>query len=239
MSGSLIRVCIRRAWPCLFLLLGFLAYLAWVSRDQVYLLFHSTVSLFEHREAIKEFILSFGPIAPFAYIVLQALQVILSPIPGEATGLLGGFFFGAWEGFFLATLGLTLGSLGAFLIARQFRRLIRGWLRRSSSYKKFENLVEHQGIFLCFILFLFPGFPKDFLCYLLGISRMPWQVFFIIVFLGRMPGTFMLTLQGAQIFQGNALGVLLLLLFALLIGGPSWYYREKIYAWAEQHTIQE
>ncbi len=239
LPGNLIKSRVLRLWPYLFLSMGLLAYLAWISRDQLSLLFYSIISLFEHREAIRDFILSFGPLAPVAYILLQALQVIVSPIPGEATGLLGGFFFGEWMGFFYATAGLTLGSLGAFWIARQFRRLIRNWLKRSSYYKKFENLMEHQGIFLCFMLFLLPGFPKDFLCYLLGLSRMPWQAFFIIMVLGRMPGTFMLTLQGAQVFEGNFLGVFMLLLFTLLIGGPAWYYREKIYAWVEQRAIQE
>ncbi len=230
---------LRWFWPAAVLLCLFGVYIICLFKDQFLLFIQNAVELFEHREAIRDFINSFGPLAPVIYILLQALQVVLSPIPGEATGFLGGFFFGAWLGFVYATIGLTLGSLMAFWIARQFRRLVRGWLRNSRPYGRFERLIEHQGIFLCFILYLLPGFPKDFLCYLIGLSRMPWQIFLVIVFLGRMPGTLMLTLQGAQLYHGNFLGFLTVLLFTLLVAGPAWYYRERIYAWAEQHTLQE
>ncbi len=213
--------------------------LAWLGRGQIAAFFHGLLRLFEQREAVREFVLSFGSLAPAVYVALQALQVVLSPIPGEATGLLGGFFFGAWMGFVYGTLGLTLGSLAAFWISRQFRRLVKRWLSRSELYQRFEDLVEHQGMFVCFVLFLFPGFPKDFLCYLLGLSRMPWQAFAVIVFLGRMPGTFMLTLQGAEIYRGNVVGVLVLLAFTAVVVGPAWYYREKIYSWVEAHTIRD
>ncbi len=233
------RVLIRSLWPAAAMVLASMACLAWLWHDRIYQVLAAMLRLFEHRDAIRDLILSFGPLAPMAYMLLQALQVVLSPIPGEATGLLGGFFFGAWMGFVYATIGLTMGSLGAFWVARQFRRLVKGWLKRSDLYRRFEHLVEHQGIFLCFVLFLLPGFPKDFLCYLLGLSRMPWQVFLIVVFLGRMPGTFMLTLQGAQIYQGNLVGILSLLIFTALVAGPAWYYREKIYLWVEQHAVQE
>ena len=33
---------------------------------------------------------SLGPLAPVGFILIQALQVVVAPIPGEATGFLGG-----------------------------------------------------------------------------------------------------------------------------------------------------
>jgi len=200
-------------------------------------LFHFFLDLFRKRDAVREFVLSFGPFAPIAYVAIQALQVVFSPIPGEATGVLGGFFFGIWYGFIYSTAGLTLGSMAAFFISRQFRPVVRRWLAHSNYYHKFEVLLEHQGIFVCFALFVFPGFPKDFLCYLLGLSRMPWQVFLFIVFFGRMPGTLMLTLQGAQIYDGDIKAFAAVMLATMLLIAPAWYYREALYKWVQEHAV--
>jgi len=47
-----------------------------------------------------------GVLGPVFFIALQTLQVILSPIPGEATGFLGGYLFGERLGFVYSTIGL-------------------------------------------------------------------------------------------------------------------------------------
>ena len=183
--------------------------------------------------------LSLGPFGPIGFILLQALQVVFSPIPGEATGVVGGFLFGKWLGLFYSTLGLSLGSILAFSIARHFRRFVEPWLKKSQWYWKLEGLLEHQGIFICFFLYVFPGFPKDFLCYFLGLTRMPWQVFVFISTVGRIPGTLMLSWQGAEIYNGNWAGFVSILVITLVVAAPAWYYREKIYAWVESKTREE
>lgn len=214
-------------------------WVAWNWSDEVVLLWRRLVELLEHQELLRDFTISLGSVAPLVYVGLQALQVVISPIPGEATGFIGGFLFGAWLGFFYSTAGLTLGSVAAFFLSRWFRRSVRSRLKKSKIYNKLEHLIEHQGLFLCFVLFLLPGFPKDFLCYLLGLSRMPWQAFFVIVTLGRMPGTLMLTMQGANVYNGNVRGFVGLLLLTLIVMGPTWYYRERIYGWVERHSLEE
>ena len=191
------------------------------------------LSILEKKEAIRQFVQSLGPLGPIGFILLQALQVVLSPIPGEATGVVGGFLFGKWLGLLYSTIGLGLGSFIAFSISRHFRRYVEGWLKKSEWYWKLEGLLEHQGIFICFFLFVFPGFPKDFLCYFLGLTRMPWQVFVFISTVGRIPGTLMLSWQGAELYNGNWVGVISILVITLIVVVPAWYYREKIYAWVE------
>src|SRR5256886_11601677 len=54
-----------------------------------------------------------GVLAPVLFIALQTLQVIMSPIPGEATGFLGGYLFGEWLGLCYSTIGLTIRSLAS------------------------------------------------------------------------------------------------------------------------------
>lgn len=189
-----------------------------------------------NKEALRAFILSHGHLAPLVFVFVQAIQVVAAPVPGEATGFIAGFLFGAWKGFFLAMGGLVLGSFLAFFLARSFRNLIKRYLEGSSTYARFEHLVEHQGIFIFFFLFVFPGFPKDFLCYILGLSRMPWQIFLFITGIGRIPGTLMLALQGASVYDGDVGRMALVFGATALIVLPAWIARERLYAWVERRT---
>ncbi|MGB9712166.1 MAG: TVP38/TMEM64 family protein [Dissulfurimicrobium hydrothermale] len=190
----------------------------------------------EHRDVLRRHVESWGGLAPLAFIALQALQVVFAPLPGEASGIIGGFLFGQWMGFLYSTIGLTAGSMAAFSAARFARRFVRTWLKRSEIYRRFEYLLERQGIFISFALFLIPGFPKDFLCYILGLSRMPWQIFLAVSTIGRMPGTILLTLQGARLYDGDLPGLAVMLFVALVVVLPAWRYREGLYRWAEKHA---
>ncbi len=68
------------------------------------------VRLYVDKYFLKQTLRRWGGLAPVIFIVLQALQVIIAPIPGEITGILGGYLFGEWLGLVYSTLGLTLGS---------------------------------------------------------------------------------------------------------------------------------
>ena len=76
------------------------------------------VRLYSDKHFLKETLHAWGILAPLIFIALQAVQVIIAPIPGDITGLLGGFLFGEWLGLFYSTIGLTLGSVTAFGVGR-------------------------------------------------------------------------------------------------------------------------
>ncbi len=229
----------RKKWAVILVAVLACFIFLFLFRHRIQDIFAWGLTILEKRETLREFVLSLGPFGPIGFILLQALQVVLSPIPGEATGVVGGFLFGKWLGLFYSTLGLSLGSILAFSIARHFRRLVEPWLKKSEWYWKLEGLLEHQGIFICFFLYIFPGFPKDFLCYFLGLTRMPWQIFVFISSVGRIPGTLMLSWQGAEIYNGNWAGFVSILVITLVVAAPAWYYRERIYAWVEAKTREE
>jgi len=73
---------------------------------------------------ISSFIEQFGVIAPIAFILLQIIQVVLFIIPGEVTGFIGGILFGAFLGTVYTTIGVVLGSLFAFWLAKNLEDLL-------------------------------------------------------------------------------------------------------------------
>jgi uncharacterized membrane protein YdjX (TVP38/TMEM64 family) len=163
------------------------------------------------RHQLKGLISSFGAYSPLAYILLQIIQVIVAPIPGGAIEFLGGYLFGVKAGFFYSMIGLFLGSWMAFSLARIFEKVAVEKFVSEQTRRKFDYLVEHEGVILSFVLFLIPGFPKDALCYILGLTPMHLGIFLIISTIGRIPGTLIACLQGGKAFdhQYYTFGILL------------------------------
>jgi uncharacterized membrane protein YdjX (TVP38/TMEM64 family) len=128
----------------------------------------------------RETILSYGYLASLMFMILQILQVLFAPVPGEATGILGGYLFGAWPGFIFSSIALAVGSALAFTIGHLFADAFRNLFSKTKIYRKFNHLVFKGDFVIPFVLFLFPGFPKDSLSYLLGLSTMPFKVFIFI-----------------------------------------------------------
>ena len=189
------------------------------------------VRLYSDKHFLKQTLRAWGILAPLVFIALQALQVIIAPIPGEVTGILGGYLFGEWLGLFYSTIGLTLGSLAAFGVGRWLGAHYVRTLVSQQTWDKMGFIVEAEGAILCFIIYLIPGLPKDMVCYLFGMSPMPLWVFALVSTLGRIPGTWVLSAQGAQTAAGNYLEVILLTAVVLAVALPLYCYRDRIIAW--------
>ncbi len=190
--------------------------------------------IFSDREQIKTLIAAYGAAAPLVFVAIQVLQVLFAPIPGEATGFIGGYLFGVVKGFIYSSIGLTTGSwlnfkIGRFLGERYVRKLIP-----TDKLKKFDFMLKRQGVIIIFIFFLFPGFPKDYLCLFLGVSNLPVKVFLILAALGRMPGTFMLSLQGALLFEKMYAVFGIIFGFCILLVGIAYFRREAVYRWVDK-----
>lgn len=191
-------------------------------------------TLMTDRQRVTAYVTSFGAAAPLVFMAIQIFQVVLAPIPGEATGFIGGYLFGALAGCAYSTVGLTVGSWLNFVIGRF---LGKKWLRKlipEEKIRKYDHLLRHQGLLVVLVLFLIPGFPKDYLCLFLGVSTVPMRVFLLMALLGRIPGTLMLSLQGALVFEKNYF-IFCLVVFINLLGLYLAYrYREAIYRWVEK-----
>jgi len=189
------------------------------------------VRLYSDKRFLKQTLRQWGILAPVIFVVLQALQVIIAPIPGEVTGILGGYLFGESLGFVYSTLGLTVGSVTAFGVGRWLGAHYVRTLVSPETWDKLGFIVEAEGAILCFIIYLIPGLPKDMVCYLFGISPMPLWVFTLVSTLGRMPGTWVLSTQGAHTATGDYLQVILLTAIAVAVAVPLYYYRNRIVSW--------
>ena len=189
------------------------------------------IRLYVDKRFLKQTLREWGVLAPIIFIGLQALQVVIAPIPGQLTGILGGYLFGQWGGLFYSTIGLSLGSLTAFAVARGLgARYIQRFVS-PDIWRKLGFIVEAEGTILCFVIFLIPGLPKDMACYLFGLSPMPFWVFALISTLGRIPDTWVVSAQGAHTASGDYVQVILLTAIAVAVAVPLYYYRNRFIEW--------
>jgi uncharacterized membrane protein YdjX (TVP38/TMEM64 family) len=154
------------------------------------------IRLFCSKQRLLHFLQSLGPWGFAGLIFLQILQVVVAPIPGEITGLLGGFLYGPIVGTIISTIGLTIGSYMAFALSRILGRPFVEKFVPEPALKRFDYLLEQKGSFLVFLLFLIPGTPKDYLCYILGLGHLSTIQFIVIGGVGRLFGTILLSFGG-------------------------------------------
>src|SRR3989338_6044905 len=81
-------------------------------------------TFFSSQESIRNFVNSFGVFAPLSFIILQILQVVITPVSHYTVSIAGGFIFGLWQGFIFNYIGRVIGTAIAFYLGRKFGRKI-------------------------------------------------------------------------------------------------------------------
>lgn len=124
--------------------------------------------------------------APIIFVIIQTLQVIIPIVPGGITLPAGVMMFGPWLGLLYNYVGIVLGSLGAFLIARRYGENLVRKLVPERIYDKYVKKLDSKGYkrFLI-IAIVSPIAPDDALCYLTGLSNMDFKTFAWIIILGK------------------------------------------------------
>ena len=198
----------------------------------LYLLFPlGLIRYFTDQRFLIHFINEHRAYAALIFIGLQALQVVAAPVPGEVSGFVGGLLFGTATGVLYSTIGLTLGSWLAFVIARIAGRPFVERVVNPDTVKRYDYIMKHKGLFLAFLLFLIPGFPKDYLCYLLGLGHMRQRDFLLVSTSGRLLGTVLLTVEGS-LFRDKRYGAFFTVLgISILLILLTMIYRETIERW--------
>lgn len=185
--------------------------------------------LFENREHLKDLMLGAGFWGPLIFIGLQILQVVVAFIPGELTQLAGGWLFGTVLGTIYSLIGITLGSIFNFYIARILGTKFVAAVAGKSNLEKFEGFINTPRAYeVLLLIFLIPGFPKDIFTYFAGLSRIKLWGFCVISLLGRLPALTVSSYMGESFSDGNWLGLAWVGGAAVLLFLAGFLFREKV-----------
>ncbi len=181
---------------------------------------------FTSKEHILQFIESLGTWDEAGFVLLEVTQVVIPAIPGTVLNVLGGYLYGTVGGVILSTIGTTIGAYIAFLLSRKFGSQFIGRFFNKQITRRLEIILHKKGRSTIFLLFLIPGFPKDYLCYSLG--HLYAMEFLVITIIGRLLGTVLETLGGDYIrhAQYQKLIILVIIGFSIVITATT--FRDKI-----------
>lgn len=194
-------------------------------------IYYKMIAIFTDKEHLRLYVESWGSRAPLAFIGIQVFQVVFAPIPGELTGAVGGFLFGTMSNIIYSTIGLTVGSILAFLGARLLGMPFVNLFVSQATLDKFHWITERKGALVALILFAIPGFPKDIFSYLLGLSPMRFLVFLVVCTVGRLPGTIMLSYSGSAVYEENWTMLGIMTLLCILAFVLVYFFKGRIEEW--------
>jgi len=137
--------------------------------------------------------------APFLIVVIQCLQVLLAPIPGQAISVASGYLFGPVMGTVYSMIGLLLGSFLAMVAARKLGRPLVERFIPPHTLHRLDDYARRGGVWFFLAAFLFPFLPDDALCFLAGLSPLPIPLLLLISAIGRLPGVAAGAMAGAGI----------------------------------------
>ena len=139
------------------------------------------------QERLQALVASCGMAGALSFTVFQAVQVVVPILPGGLGCLAGVLLFGPVWGFVYNYVGICIGSLMAFAVARNCGKPLLGLLFSEKTIQRYSHWTEEKGRFArLFALAIFlPVAPDDFLCYLAGTTEMNWGRYTAIILLGK------------------------------------------------------
>lgn len=184
------------------------------------------VQFFLSQDSIREFVNQFGIFAPVAFVLVQVLQVIITPFSHYTVSIAGGFIFGTWLGFLFNLIGRVIGTAIAFYLGRILGRKIIKHVVKSVTIQKYDYYFN-KGKLLLFLAYFLPLFPDDEISYLAGFSAIRPRVFLPLMAIGHVSGSLSLAYLGNGI-QSMKEPMFIFLSLITLVGGIwfVWHYRK-------------
>ena len=189
---------------------------------------------FENIQAVwRDRIAIFGIFGPLVFVLIQADQVILTPISHYTVGAIGGFLYGPYIGGVLNWTGRVFGHVIAFEIARRFGRKVVEKFVDEKTIKQFDRFVsgkDQKGItpqsLILFLIYFLPLFPDDEISYIVGLSTMSRRHFILANLFGHVGGALSLAYIGSGVDTSD---LYFWILFVItLLGFPIiWYVMRR------------
>lgn len=149
---------------------------------------------------------------------LQILQIIFCIIPGQPIQFVSSYLFGVIGGLLISLIGAAIGVTIVFYLAK--------FLGTDALKNRFgeEKIINYQskinsgkGLLIAFFIYLIPGFPKDLVGYIAGISNMQILPLIIISSIGRTPGMFISLFLGKFYQSKNYIGIGILAVICIIL----------------------
>ncbi|MFC5699724.1 TVP38/TMEM64 family protein [Cohnella faecalis] len=175
-------------------------------------------------EDIQGWLDRYSALGPLPGIALPLLEALLPFLPLVVFVVANASAYGMWAGFLYSWIGVCVGSLLVFMLARKFGNKYGDRIRkRFPKSEKFFGYVERKGFTPIFLLSCFPFSPSALVNISAGLSRMPLHTFLVSIVLGKAVMIFTLSFLGhdlrAMVDHPWRIAAAVVVLIALWLGG--------------------
>ncbi len=143
--------------------------------------------IFTSADKLQALVKEAGIWGPLLFIGIQLIQVVVPIIPGGITCVAGIVIFGPIAGFLYNYIGIVVGSIINFALARSYGQTFIRSMVSEKLYEKYVGWLNKGERFdkLFALAIFFPVAPDDFLCMLAGLTKMTYKKFTAIILLGK------------------------------------------------------
>jgi len=193
------------------------------------------VALFQRRQELKEHMESWGIVGILVFILFQIFQVVVAAVPGEVVQLAGGFFFGTFWGAVYLVIGVVIGSIIDFYLARLLGYdLVKTFVPEKRLHKMYSLLSGSKSDLVMFLLFLVPGLPKDILTYIAGLTPVRPGRFILIAVTARLPALVASSYLGSSLQQENLQGTMIIAVVVTVLFVMGLLFKDRLIALARK-----
>lgn len=180
--------------------------------------------------ALRTWIEQFGAFAPLVFVIVQALQVVIAPIPGQVVALIAGYLFGSVAGTVYSLVGVLIGSAIAFSLAKRYGRPFVENVLHEDVVDQFDSFVQRVGVPGLFLFVVVPGLPDDAICFLSGLTTLRLRTFLVVMAIGRLPSYVLTVAAGDGLATGRTSLALALLSAVVVLSLAGYYNQERLQA---------
>ncbi|WP_419348660.1 VTT domain-containing protein, partial [Acinetobacter baumannii] len=107
-------------------------------------IYWSRLGLFNNTTALQAYLGHSVLIGPIIFITIQIIQVVIPVIPGGISTAAGVLVFGPLWGFIYNYVGIAIGSIFNFLLARQFGKPFILHVINEKTYDKYIGTITEK-----------------------------------------------------------------------------------------------
>ena len=142
---------------------------------------------FDSVDSLRIYIDDYGVLGPLILASIQMLLSILPIMPNFMGCIVGATLFDAAGGFWINYIGISIGSIIAFLLAKYFGIKLVKKMVSIEKYNAYLDRISQSKNYSAVLLaaIILPLAPDNVLCYFSGLINMSTKKFIAIIVLGK------------------------------------------------------
>ncbi|MDR2610424.1 MAG: VTT domain-containing protein [Clostridiales Family XIII bacterium] len=197
----------------------------------IFLKYPHIIDEFKDIENVNALLEKYHTHSMFIYIGLQIIQILIAFLPGQALQFAAGYAFSFILALLLSLIGIAIGTVITFYLGRIFGKDMVYLVFGKEKLHRFVTLLNSKKAFVAvFLLYLFPGIPKDIFSYAAGISEFKVLPFTATSIVARTPALAVSLLVGSMLYTHNYTGIIIVSAVVVAIAVICAIKRKRVYA---------